>query len=80
MKISSTKLSEAQWARLHQRLYLDYPSSFLLLRYVCKNKLGFLARRHTEWFDSQPATLIMLDWYNEYKKTMFLLKYSDYFN
>jgi len=78
MKISSTKLSEAQWAKLHHRLSLDYPSSYLLLRYVCKDKLGFLARRHTEWFESQPNSLILLDWYNESKKTMFFLKYSEY--
>jgi hypothetical protein len=55
-----------------------------------KSVLGFTSRTHQEWIDQEvdvkdiryntkyPITTICLDFYNEPKRTMFLLKYSEY--
>ena len=49
-----------------------------------KRVLGFLPRTHEEWvrnekYDfSQRQTTIHLDFYDERKRTMFLLKYSEF--
>lgn len=85
-------LSEEDWAALHERLLQDYPRSVMLLRDRTKSVLGFSVRRHQEWLgsynDASPENrrrghygyreTVRLDFYNEPKRTMFLLKYSEY--
>jgi hypothetical protein len=85
-------LSEAQWARLHTQLAKDNPVSVMLIQDKMKSVLGFKVRRHQEWVSSTPNPMsksssysgkqliesIRLDFYNEPKRTMFLLKYSEY--
>ena len=82
-------LSEKIWAKIHSQLAKEYPSSYLLIREKMKVKLGFTVRRHEEWIDRQVdrrdvsygtkycVHSICLDFYNEPKRTMFLLKYSE---
>ena len=86
--IKSIKVTEKQWAELYQQLSKDHPSSYLLIRDKMRRKLGFVFRRHAVWqtyFD--PNYLkerkvyieeLYLDFYDEKKKTWFLLKYSNY--
>ena len=87
----SIKLSEPDWATLHDRLKQDYPKSVILIREKMKRVLGFVPREHIEWHehdDSTPAfkgwrslygvTTIHLDFYDDRKKTMFMMKYSEY--
>jgi hypothetical protein len=77
-------LNLEQWAKLHTRLARDTPASVMIIRDKMKSVLGFTVRRHTVWkIDSDfghkhPTETIHLDFYNEPKRTMFLLKYSDY--
>lgn len=83
-------LSEKAWAKIYNQLAKDYPSSYILIREKMKVKLGFTVRRHEEWVDRQVdrrdvsygtkycVRSICLDFYNEPKRTMFLLKYSEY--
>lgn len=76
-------LTPAQWSRLKTRLMADYPISVLLIREKMKNVLGFVARDYEEWnldhHDSwEKKKDVRLDFYNEPKRTMFLLKYSEY--
>ena len=87
-------VSEQNWTKLQHRLSNDYPPSWTMIRTVMKDRLGFTVRRHTEYFDStqaardigvpeigrrrQPYRVICLDFYDEAKRTMFLLKYSDW--
>jgi hypothetical protein len=46
--------------------------------------LGFTVRQHTEWIldpgaeRRRPESSVRLDFYNEPKRTMFMLKYSEY--
>ncbi len=82
-------LSEAQWAPLHYQLSKDYHSSVILIREKMKSVLGFTVRRHREWVREEGPggdyngyghyeNTIRLDFYNEPKRTMFLLKYSHF--
>jgi hypothetical protein len=83
-------LSEAQWLKIYNQIARDYPPSVLLIRDRMKSVLGFTSRTHQEWIDQEvdvkdiryntkyPITTIRLDFYNEPKRTMFLLKYSEY--
>ena len=74
-------LTHGQWAVLQLRLKADYPPSTLLIREKTKTKLGFVVREHN-FYDTTKGGMyrnkICLDFYDEPKRTMFLLKYSSY--
>lgn len=74
------------WAAIRQKIANDYPRSVWLIREKTKAVLGFTVRDHEEWVDDFSAggcytkTTIHLDFYNEPKRTMFLLRYSEIIN
>ncbi len=76
----SITLTHAQWEKLRERLKQDYPPSVILIREKMKQVLGFVDREYAVWMeDSYSKTSdVRLDFYNEPKRTMFLLKYSEY--
>lgn len=83
----SVSLSVSQWEKLLKQLKKDYsaaPLSTLLIRDRMKEKLGFVPRHHEYWQDAgvdqfaQYHHKMFLDFYDEQKKTMFLLRYSDF--
>jgi hypothetical protein len=72
-------LTHPQWEKLKNRLTNDYSLSVMLLSSRMKDKLGFTVREHREWTEQKGSMIdIRLDFYNEPKRTMFLLKYSEY--
>jgi hypothetical protein len=78
-------LTFPKWDLLYERLRKDNPPSVMLIRSKTRDVLGFQAREHTEWIYmtngiSRPVqrTTVHLDFYDDLKKTMFMLKYSDY--
>jgi hypothetical protein len=72
-------LSQSKWYNLRERLTNDHSPSVMMLSYRMKDKLGFTVREHREWTQQRGyMTDIRLDFYNEPKRTMFLLKYGDY--
>ena len=77
-------LSEDKWLKLLRQLQNDNHSSVILIREKMKVVLGFTVRRHKEWIINklnnrrEPVEYICLDFYNESKRTMFLLKYGDF--
>jgi hypothetical protein len=85
-------LTQGDWAKIHNQIARDYPPSVLLIRDKMKSVLGFTSRSHQEWFDHDVSDdrrnvgyntkycveTIHLDFYNEPKRTMFLLKYGDF--
>jgi hypothetical protein len=77
-------LTQAAWAEIYRQIANDYPPSVLLIRAKTKSVLGFTFRRHTVWKldpdfgHKYPKESIHLDFYNEPKRTFFLLKYGDY--
>jgi hypothetical protein len=82
-------LSVEQWKEILSSITKIYPPNVLLISNIMKEKLGFTVRWHEEWFDRNVESrdmgygtkyrqeTIHLDFYNEPKRTMFLLKYSD---
>lgn len=81
LKMKSTELSVKQWHLLRTRLSNDYSPSVTMVRWKMKEKLGFTPRDHKVW-DKQSGfnQVVFLDWFDEAKRTMFMLKYSEYFN
>lgn len=65
--------------KLRERLKEDYGPSMLLIRSRMRDKLGFVDREHKQWDHFKGFyTTICLDFYNDPKRTMFMLKYSEY--
>ena len=89
--MSTLKLTNKQWQCIKEELRVEYPMSVFQIRSKMKTHLGFTVREHQEWvkvdFNVLPFGLsangqrlecsIHLDFYNERKYTMFLLKYSE---
>ena len=83
-------LTMKSWNTIHSLIQEKYPASVLLIRNKMKRVLGFTTRIHEEWIDQEVAvkdvgyrtryreTYMHLDFYDEPKRTMFLLKYCDY--
>ena len=77
-------LTQASWAKISNAIADSYPLSVSLTRSRMKEVLGFTVRKHEEWFENignsskYCVQTIRLDFYNEPKRTMFLLKYSEY--
>ena len=72
------KLTHRQWRMIYNDIAANYPHSVLLIRDRMRAVLGFTSRNHTWWEDDGYHSCIMLDFYDEPKRTMFLLKYGDY--
>ena len=82
-------LSMQQWNKILDAIAKTAPKSLVLIRKQMKETLGFTVRYHEEWIDRNVESrdmgygtkyrqeTIHLDFYNEPKRTMFLLKYSD---
>ena len=85
-------LSVTQWQEIVSHIAKTHKQSVLLISKNMKDTLGFTVRRHEEWIDRNVESrdigygtkyrveTIHLDFYNEPKRTMFLLKYSDVLN
>jgi hypothetical protein len=75
-------MSLENWAKLREKLSQDHPKSIVMVRWKMKEVLGFTDRQHKEWVPKMDGgyyeDTIRLDFYNEPKRTMFLLKYSEY--
>ena len=73
-------LSRDQWYRLKERLRRDHSPSVMLMRSKMRDVLGFTDRAYTTWSESKccAITRFYLDFFDESKRTFFLLKYSDY--
>ena len=74
-------LSEGTWLKIYNQIAKEHPPSVLLIRNKMKSVLGFTSRTHQKWIPDgigDYKTTIHLDFYNEPKRTMFLLKYSEF--
>lgn len=84
------KITPKQWDRLLAQLRLEYPPSALLIRDSMKRKLGFVNRNFKKWIENPKADYawdsghyeehVMLDFFDERKRTLFILKYSEFIN
>lgn len=80
--MKSIKLTEQKWHALLDILKEEYPLSYTAISWKMKEKLGFTVRYHRARNEESEfyyyKTEVHLDFYEDYKKTYFLLKYSDY--
>lgn len=76
----SISLTQSQWTSLYNQLKKDLPLTTLMIRSRMRDTLGFTTREHAKWNRNHTGKeyTVELDFYNESKKTMFLLKYSDF--
>jgi hypothetical protein len=89
--MKSIKINEPSWHSIITEIQKEYPKSIWLSRDKMRRVLGFVPREHEEWHTVNskdirskgwerryPTTTIYLDFYDEHKKTIFILKYSKY--
>jgi DNA-binding SARP family transcriptional activator len=80
--MSTLKLSAEQWRKIRAILHTEHPKSVFMLKHKMKSVLGFIVREHNEWVPKMDGGYseqsIRLDFYNERKYTMFMLKFSEY--
>lgn len=85
----SIKISQEQWLLLREQLGREYPLSVMLTREKMRRVLGFTPRSHREWrVEDGPSGMydghgnyqytIFLDFFDEKKKTFFLLRYGNF--
>ena len=84
------ELRPGVWNKIYKQIAKEYPPSVLLIRDRMRKVLGFTSRTHRHWVENPKAEYewdrghykecIMLDFFDERKRTMFLLKYSDLIN
>lgn len=78
--IKSIRLTRSQWKVIELDISKTRPQSWLIIRSSMRSKLGFLTRTHQEW-DPKNRELnkfTILDFYDEQKKTLFVLKYGPF--
>ena len=77
-------LDPPQWVDLKQQLTQDYPASTMLIRSKKRAVLGFTERHHHRWLPGVPGSVgyyqveVYLDFFDDAKRTFFILKYGDY--
>jgi hypothetical protein len=80
--MSTIKISTDVWKQIRADLQTQHPKTVFMLRDKMKQVLGFTVREHKEWIPKPDGGytdfVICLDFYNERKYTMFLLKYSEF--
>ena len=66
------------WPKIYNQLAKDYPPSVIIMREKMRRVLGFTTRTYKIWQSGMVNydELMILDFYDEKKKTMFLLRYS----
>lgn len=83
------KLTIPQWTNIREDLKKNHSPSVVLVRSRMREVLGFTDRSHREWVcetDGRSNAIgtylpcVMLDFYDERKRTLFLLKYSEQIN
>ena len=83
-KMPTLKLTVEQWRKIRADLHTEHPKSVFMLKGKMRAVLGFTVREHTEWVNKLDGGYgehsIRLDFYNERKYTMFLLKFSEIIN
>ena len=79
--IKSVKLTLKQYNKLWAQIKNDYPISVTLIRDKTKRVLGFVSRNHVTCDPTDDHFMyVYLDFYDAHKKTMFMLKYSEFLN
>jgi siroheme synthase (precorrin-2 oxidase/ferrochelatase) len=75
-------LSRRTWHKIRELLQEEYAKSVFMLRSRMRERLGFTVRDHKHYDNSLGYYVeqVHLDFYSENKRTMFLLKFSEFIN
>ena len=85
--MKALRLTTNEWHEIIQQIAKHHPKSVWMVRPKMRKVLGFTPRDHEEWVvidhtgDRERRMLkkeVHLDFYDEAKRTMFLLKYGDW--
>jgi len=80
--MSTLTLTVNQWQAIRTDLHNEHSKSVFMLKSKMRSVLGFTVREHNEWIPKLDGGYnehsIRLDFYNERKYTMFMLKFSEY--
>lgn len=83
----AVKLTTTSWRQILTILHSEHPPSVFAIRDKMKRVLGFTVRQHNQWIPTKSQNdedrgyyneEIHLDFYSDNKRTMFLLKFSEY--
>jgi hypothetical protein len=79
--MKSIVLTVGQWQTIRADLHTEHQKSVFMLKHKMRSVLGFTVRDHSDWIPKPDGGYsehsIRLDFYNENKRTMFLLKFSE---
>jgi hypothetical protein len=76
--IKSIKTSVEQWDQLKEMIKKDHGNTFFLIKSKALNLYGFSVRYHHYYLNElEYQEDIYLDFYDESKKILFLLKYGE---
>jgi hypothetical protein len=76
-------LNPTAWRKIRDNLKTRHPSSHLLIRSKMRERLGFTVREHRAWVNGRSdqegyyQDQVHLDFYDERKRSLFLLTYGD---
>ena len=72
-------LTTEEWINIRNRIRNEHGLTTTMISWKLKEKLGFTVRLHEQYSvtSRQYVYQTCLDFYNEPKRTMFLLKYGD---
>lgn len=77
--MKAIRLTINQWQNIVTEIAKHHPRSVWMVRPKMRKVLGFTPREHQEWVEDRGyRSMIHLDFYDESKRTMFLLKYGDF--
>jgi len=78
MTIKCISMPLESWPKIYNQLAKDYPASVIIIRGKMRRELGFTTRVYKKWRDGvvDYDEFLVMDFYDEKKKSMFLLRYS----
>lgn len=81
--MSTVYMTEKNWQTVREILTAENPKSVMLISTRMREKLGFSVREHRHWTQTDgrykfTEESIALDFYNESKYTMFLIRFGEY--
>jgi hypothetical protein len=80
--MSTVYLTEKNWSTIRAILAAENTPSTMMISWRMRDRLGFTVREHREWTERKGRyhfveESIVLDFYNESKYTLFLMRFSN---
>ena len=78
--MKAVKLTLSSWKKIRAELHKEHPKTVFMVRDKMRRVLGFTVREHQEYnpINGHMVSEIHLDFWSPGKRTMFLLKFSEF--